>query len=137
MFPDEEYARKWLENLRWPNGERNCPQCESMNTKTVPNEKPMPYHCGDCRKYFSVKTGTVMAESNLSLRKWIVGIYLMNTDLKDVSSIKLHRDLGVTQKTAWMMAQKIRKGWTGGENKLSGIVEVDETFVGGRKRNKH
>ena len=59
MFPDDASARKWLEEMRWPNGQRHCPNCGSLKTKTVPNENPMPYHCGDCRKYFSVQTGTV------------------------------------------------------------------------------
>ena len=138
MFPDNESARKWMEYLRWPNDERHCPHCGSLKTKTVPNEKPMPYHCGDCRKYFSVKTGTVMQSSKIGLQKWVIAIYLMSTSLKGVSSMKLHRDLGVTQKTAWFLAQKIRQGWLEGQDdtdKLEGVVEVDETYIGGKAKN--
>ena len=140
MFPDNASARKWMEELRWPTGERHCPVCGSLKTKTVPNEKPMPYHCGDCRKYFSVKTGTVMQSSKIGLQKWVIAMYLMSTSLKGVSSMKLHRDLGVTQKTAWLLAQKIRQGWLEGQDdsdKLEGPVEVDETFIGGKGRNMH
>ncbi len=137
MFPDNASACKWMEDLRWEGGERHCPSCGSLKTKTVPNEKPMPYHCGDCRKYFSVKTGTVMQSSKIGLQKWVIAMYLMSTNLKGVSSMKLHRDLGVTQKTAWFMAQKIREGWLAGqdEEKMDGIVEVDETYIGGKAKN--
>jgi len=138
MFPDNASARKWMEELRWTDGERHCPHCGSLKTKTVPNEKPMPYHCGDCRKYFSVKTGTVMQSSKIGLQKWVIAIYLMSTSLKGVSSMKLHRDLGVTQKTAWFLAQKIRQGWLEGQDdndKLDGVVEVDETYIGGKAKN--
>ena len=93
MFPDEASARAWFEAVRWPDG-RACAKCGSVNTSEVKNEKPMPYWCGDCRSYFSVKTGTVMQSSNLPLRKWAIAIYQMTTSLKGVSSMKLHRDPG-------------------------------------------
>ena len=96
----------------------------------------MPYRCRDCGKYFSVKTGTAMAKSHVPLRKWLMAIYLDVTSLKGVSSMKLHRDLGVTQKTAWFIQHRIREAFSDlnpdGEMPFTGEVEVDETFVGGK-----
>ena len=137
MFPDEGAAREWFEGIFWGQG-RYCGHCGSNRTRPVKSGKPMPYWCSDCRSYFSVKTGTPMECSRLPLRKWVVAMYLMTTNLKGVSSMKLHRDLGVSQKTAWFMIHRIRKSWEeDGPISFSGPVEADETFIGGLEGNKH
>ena len=138
MFPTEEAAAKWFESVMWP-GERCCGHCGSVTTRDVPRKRPMPYWCSDCRSYFSVRTGTAIARSNVPLRKWAITIYLCLTSLKSVSSMKLHRDLGVTQKTAWFMLHRIREAWADVAvlDGFDGPVEADETYMGGKESNKH
>lgn len=137
MFPNEEAAKVWFERILWPDGVRYCPTCGSDNTHECSHAK-MPYRCRACRKYFSVKTGTVMAGSPLPLLKWVYAIYLDVTSLKGVSSMKLHRDLGITQKTAWHMQQRIREAFAhAGPALFAGPVEVDEAYFGGKEGNKH
>ena len=135
MFPTEDAAREWFESVIWPNG-RHCPKCGSVETKPVPNAKPMPYWCKGCRSYFSVKTGTAMQASKIPLRKWAIAIYLCLTSLKSVSSMKLQRDIGVSQPTAWFMMHRIREAWGEDDDEpFDGPVEVDETYFGGKRRN--
>ncbi len=136
MFQDDATAERWFVQSRWPNGIA-CHACGSLNIQERRTRKPQPYRCRDCRKDFSVKTGTPMQGSNLGLRIWAIAFYLMATGIKGTSSMKLHRDLGVTQKTAWHLAHRIRESWARKQQRFAGPVEADETFVGGKERNKH
>ena len=134
MFPTEEAATEWFESIIWPDG-RHCPKCGSVRTREASHAK-MPYWCTDCRSYFSVKTGTAMQRSKIPLRKWAIAIYLCLTSLKSVSSMKLQRDIGVSQPTAWFMLHRIREAWAEDDDtQMDGPVEVDETYFGGERKN--
>ena len=136
LFPDEAAAVAWFESRRWPNGPQ-CPHCESERVSACANAKPMSYRCKDCRKHFSVRTGTDMAQSKLPLKKWVFAVYLYSTHLKGISSMKLHRDLKITQKSAWFMLHRIRDGMKDEGSLFAGPVEVDETYLGGKNKNRH
>lgn len=135
MFPDNDAAEKWFEEMKWEDGVV-CPHCESERISEV-KHPTMPYRCRDCRKHFSVKTNSLMHGSNIGYREWAIAIYLMSTNLKGVSSMKLHRDLGITQKSAWFMLHRIREAWDDAQGPFDGEVEVDESFFGGKEGNKH
>ena len=135
-FDTEEKAEAWFVAQRWPDGVI-CPFCQSDRISVIANRKPQPYRCKACRKHFSVKTDSLLHSSNIPLSKWAIAFYLFNTSLKGVSSMKLHRDLGITQKTAWYMGQRIREMWDPVADKFAGPVEADETYIGGKEGNKH
>lgn len=140
-FPNEESARLYFEEKRWT-GKTVCPHCGAETVSECKDHKPMPYRCKSCRKHFSVRTGTVLAESRLPLHKWLMAMYMMTTARKGISSVQMAKELGVTQKTAWFLAQRIRECWLGqsgeGDNdKMEGVVEVDETYIGGKSKNMH
>ncbi len=136
MFPDNKSAEAWFLVRRWPNGVC-CPKCGSVNVKAGAKRKGLPFRCRSkgCETPFSVKYGTFMQSSKITYQEWLYALYLFATNLKGVSSMKLHRELKRTQKTAWHAAHRIRKVLDQGLPLFSGPVEVDETYVGGRRRN--
>ena len=136
MFPDNETAEQWFVESRWPGGIR-CAYCDSENVNTKASHKTMPYRCNCCKKRFSVKTNSLMHASNISYQKWVIAVYLVTTSLKGVSSMKLHRDLGITQKSAWYMLQRIRAFYVETHEPFEGESEVDEAYFGGKESNKH
>ena len=135
LFPDDAAAERWFVELRWPEGP-HCPHCGSVNVQDGAAHKTMPYRCRDCRKRFSVRTSSVMESSKLGFQTWAIAIYLLTTSLKGISSMKLHRDLGITQKSAWHLAHRLRRIWETDGSLFDGPVEADETYVGGKEKNK-
>lgn len=145
IFQDTEKARRYLERSRWPDGPV-CPHCGTIGERitkvegTKQSHRPGLYHCNECGKQFTVTVGTVYEASHIPLHKWLLATHLMTASKKGISAHQLHRMLGITYKSAWFMAHRIREamrdfnpGPLGGPNK---VVEADETYVGGKARNR-
>jgi transposase-like protein len=131
-FGSEDKCHAYLEALRWPDGIK-CPRCQSEKISRIHERKQ--FMCDGCAYQFSVRVGTIFHDSHLPLSKWFVAIYLMGESRKGVSANQLKRTLGVSYKTAWYLCHRIRAAVADADNSLlSGIVEVDETYVGGRRR---
>ena len=137
LFPSEDAARDWFEANRWPDIV-TCPRCQFDRT-SAPRNGSMSYWCAACRKRLSVRTGTMMEYSRIPLHKWAIAMCMVVTNLKGISSMKLHRELGVTQKTVWFLLHRIREAMDASADTplFVGPVEVDEMYVGGIESRKH
>lgn len=129
FFSEEVICHKYFERIRFKNGDF-CPHCRHTKIFCFSNGKR--YRCGNCKKDFSIKTGTLFGESKIPLQKWFIAIYLLTTRKKGISSIELAEQVGVSQKTAWFIDHRIREALKQGKGKLFGITEVDETYIGGK-----
>ena len=133
-FKMENICLKFLKKQRFKNGEF-CPHCNHNKIYTFRDKRT--YKCAKCRKFFTLKVGTIFDSSKVSLKKWFLAIFLLNNNHKGISSTQLAEQIGVTQKTAWFMAQRIRETYKQNKRLLGKIFEVDETYIGGKERNKH
>lgn len=144
IYSDPEAAREHFEAIRWPNGPF-CPHCGNADQDRVTklqgqSTRPGVYKCKECRKPFSVTVGTLMERSKIGINKWLAAMHMMTASKKGVSAHQLHRILGITYESAWFMAHRLRAamddpraGPIGGQNK---VVEADETYVGGKAKNR-
>lgn len=134
-FGSEDNCHAYLERLRWPDG-LECPRCGGKTISRIKERRQ--FDCDDCRYQFSVRVGTIFHDSKLPLWKWFLATYLICQSKKGISSNQLKRMLGVSYKTAWYLTHRIRAAMKDAEGGklLSGIVEVDETYVGGKVQGK-
>src|SRR5882757_4532659 len=134
-FDTKAECREYLEGLRWPKG-LSCPRCKGETISRI--QKRDQFDCDSCRYQFSVMSGTIFHDSHLPLIKWFAAVYLLCESRKGMSANQLKRMLGISYKTAWYLCHRIRHAMKRANvEKLTGTVEVDETYVGGKARNMH
>lgn len=134
MFPDNDSARAYFEARRWPDG-AVCPACGEA--ERIGKRKGGFFRCNACLLDFTVRTGTIFEKSKVPLNKWLYAMYLLVTARKGISSLQLAKQIGVTQKTAWFMLQRLREACGNDPTELAGIVEIDEAYIGGKEAAKH
>lgn len=137
-FSDNLVCINLVAKMRWADGIATCPICQSKETSFLSTRNIWKCKNKECKKQFSVKVGTIFEQSPIGLDKWLLAVWLISNAKNGISSYEIHRAIGVTQKTAWFMLHRIRLAMeTGSIEKLSGNVEVDETFIGGKAKNMH
>ncbi|RKR83479.1 transposase-like protein [Mucilaginibacter gracilis] len=139
-FQEQKTCINYLIKLRWPNGVE-CPFCDHKKVYNIQGAKPH-FKCAACRKHFSALKGSIFENSAIPLSKWFMAIYILSTHKKGISSIQVGRDIGVRQKTAWFMMQRIRyavkmQSFNRDKLGLTGVVEMDESYIGGKQANMH
>ena len=138
MYPDAESARLYFERMRWGEGNAHiaCPHCGGTERIGARSGKRIGYYrCGDCKEEFTIRTNTIFGRSHVPLNKWLYAMYIVVTARKGISSLQLSKEIGVTQKTSWFMLGRLREACGGDIGKLDGIVEIDETYIGGKRAN--
>ncbi len=138
-FSNVDNCHAFMTKLRWPDGKVRCPQCGSEDVAYLPNAKVFKCYQKHPKQKFSLKIGTIFEDSPIGLDKWLPVMWLVVNSKNGISSWEIHRSMGVTQKTAWFMLQRARLAMQDDRKggKLSGEVEIDETFIGGKARNMH
>ena len=138
VFSDDLTCVKLIASRRWADGQAVCPKCNQTNNTFMESRKVWQCKNKECKKQFSVKVGTIFEDSPIGLDKWLTAMWLIVNAKNGISSYEIHRAIGITQKSAWFMLHRIRLAMQNGSmDKLSGNVEVDETFIGGKAKNMH